>query len=247
MTAPVPALEGPHFFVDPADVDHGIALLRGDEARHLVVVLRTRAGAPVSLADGTGRRWQARLASPDASEARLVLLHEVPEEPERPHVAVVQALPKGRKLDEVVQRLAEVGVTRLVPVTSARSEVRLTGARQERTLARWRAVALAASKQSRRARALEVAPIGAWPGPLATAPGAVVLWEEATVGLRRVLEGLGDVEEILLGVGPEGGLTRAEAAAGQGPPALLGPTVLRTETAALVAASAVLTLSGRIA
>lgn len=247
MTARVPTLQGPHFFVEPADVDHGIALLRGAEAHHLVAVLRTRAGDPVSLADGTGRRWQARLASPDPSEARLVLLHEVAGAAERPAVAVVQALPKGRKLDEVVQRLTEVGVARLVPVTSARSEARPSSGRAERALARWRAVALVASKQSRRAVPLEVTPIGAWPGPLATAAGAVVLWEEATVPLREVLDGVGDVEEVVLGVGPEGGLTAEEAAVGGHPPALLGSTVLRTETAALVAASAVMTLAGRIA
>lgn len=246
MTQPVPALQGPHFFVDPANVHGGIAVLRGDESRHLVVVLRTRAGDPVSLADGTGRRWQAKLASPDPGEARLVLLHEVEQESFGDAVTVVQALPKGRKLDEVVQRLAEVGVARLAPVTSARSEVRLSGAKADKALQRWRAVALAASKQSRRARVLEVEPVGAWPGPLAGARGGVVLWEEAATPLREILAGLGDVDEVVLGIGPEGGLTPEEAGAGAGPPALLGSTVLRTETAALVAASAVMTLRGRL-
>lgn len=75
---------------------------------------------------------------------------------------MVHALPKGRKLDEVVQRLTEVGMDALVPVHSERSEVRLTPDRAAKARARWGSVALAASKQSRRARLLDVAPVGEW-------------------------------------------------------------------------------------
>lgn len=237
---------GPHFFVDPADVGDGHAILRGDEARHLAVVLRAVAGDDVSLSDGMGHCWQARVLRAGATEVtfRLGRLRRAPRP--QPRLTVVHALPKGHKLDEVVQRLAEIGVDRLVPVRSARSEVQLEPDRAARAVARWRAVALAAAKQSRRAWLLEVADIGSLPMALAHASHGVVLWEEATALLRDVCPPAG-VDEVVLGIGPEGGLTAGEVAAAGLPAASLGQTILRTETAALVAASIVLHRLGRLA
>lgn len=238
---------GPHFFVDAADVADSTAVLRGDDAHHLVRVLRARPGDDVSLADGTGRLYEARLADTrgDAVELTLESRYEVP--PPRPRLTVVHALPKGRKLDDVVQRLSEVGVDRLVPVHSRRSEVRLSGAKVDKALGRWRAVALAAGKQSRRARLLEVTPVGEWMSALSDVDAGVVLWEDAQTGLREQMRAVGDTDpaEVTLAVGPEGGLTDEEAAGGL-LAASLGPTVLRTETAALVAATLALAELGRL-
>lgn len=240
---------GPHFFVEPADVDGDEALLRGDQARHLAVVLRARPGDPVSLADGTGARYRARVedAAPEAVRLR-VLEREIVPEP-LPRLTVVQALPKGRKLDEVVEKLSEIGVDRLAPVHSARSPVVLDAAKAAKARARWEAVALAAAKQSRRARPLEVAEVGQWRGAFPDGVAGVVLWEEAGTPLRDVLAGLtaqGAPEELILAVGPEGGLTAEEVRDSGLPAAGLGPTILRTETAALVAAASALTLLGRL-
>jgi 16S rRNA (uracil1498-N3)-methyltransferase len=241
---------GPHFFVDPADVDLDArpaprAVVRGHEAAHLAVVLRAQPGAAVSLADGRGRVYAGRVARAARDEVivQVDAGRDVP--PPRPRLTVVHGLPKRRKLDEVVQRLTELGVDRLVPVTTERSEVRLDGERAARAVARWRAVALAAAKQSRRARLLEVAEVGRWAAAFQPGTRGAVLWEEAAISLRAVLDP--DADELVLGVGPEGGLTAAEVAAAGLPAASLGPTVLRTETAALVAATAVLTLTGRLA
>jgi 16S rRNA (uracil1498-N3)-methyltransferase len=220
-------------------------VLRGAEARHLVEVLRARPGDPVSLADGSGAVWQARVAAVGA-EVRLALGARTDVARPRPRLVVVQALPKARKLDEVVQRLTEIGVDRLVPVHSARSQVRLDAARAAKAVTRWRAVALAASKQSRRARRLEVAEVGSWDDAFAGAPAGAVLWEEATAGLRAVIAGAAGAAELVLGIGPEGGLTAAEVEATGLPAASLGPTILRTETAALVAAAVVLAAAGRL-
>lgn len=232
---------GSHVF---AALDGDAVVLRGDEAHHLGVVLRLAAGAPVSVADGSGALFQARVRRVEPGAVYLAVLDRVEVAVPRPALTVVHALPKGRKLDEVVQRLTELGVERVVPVTSARSQVELRGERAERAVARWRAVALAASRQSRRARVLEVAEITTWASALADPGPGVVCWEEATVPLRSVLDL--DAPALVLGIGPEGGLTAEEATAGGLPAASLGPTVLRTETAALVAVTAVLTLAGRI-
>jgi 16S rRNA (uracil1498-N3)-methyltransferase len=233
---------GPHFFVDAVAGDR--VALEGDDARHLAVVLRAGPGDPVSLADGTGVVHQAEVvaAAPSRVDLSVTASHRV-DDPS-PRLTVVQALPKGRKLDEVVQRLTEVGVDRLVPVRSARSEVRLDDAKAAKQVARWRAVALAASKQSRRTRPLEVADVGRWATAFPAGADGVVLWEESDVPLRRVLDVT--APRLVLGIGPEGGLTAEEVRRTGLPDASLGPTVLRTETAAIVAASVTFALAGRL-
>lgn len=239
---------GPHFFVSPEDVDGDEAVLRGDQARHLAVVLRARPGMAVSLADGVGTRFRARVVAADPDAVRLELLDREAMSPPRPSLTVVHALPKGRKLDEVVEKLSEIGVDRLVPVHSARSQVRLDAAKAVKAQARWEAVALAAAKQSRRVRPLRIAAVSDWAAAFGAAPG-VVLYEEADVPLRaRLAEiGAGDADELVLAIGPEGGLTPEEVAACGLPAATLGSTILRTETAALAAATSTLTLLGRFA
>lgn len=242
MTAPT---QGPHFFC--ADLDGSSAVLRGQEARHLAVVLRARAGDPVSLADGRATLCQAQVRTASAEEVTCEILarHHVP--PPRTSLTVVHALPKGRKLDDVVQRLSEVGVDRLVPVHSQRAQVSMRGDKAAKALARWRAVALAAGKQARRVRLLDVADVGRWEQAFGEAAAGAVLWEQASQRLRAVLgEATGGAPELVLGVGPEGGLTAEEVAAAGLPAATLGATILRTETAALVAASVVLADLGRL-
>lgn len=245
MTGP-PPFAGPHFFVAPSDVDGERVRLGGDQARHLTTVLRARPGEQVSLADGTGRRYATRVRRVDGDTVLLAVESAHDEPPSRPALTVVHALPKGRKLDDVVQRLSEVGVDRLVPVASARTEVALSAEKAAKAVARWRAVALAAAKQSRRARVMAVEEVGVWSTALAAEPGdGVVCWEGADTPLRAVLPS--DPSALVLGIGPEGGLTEDEVLATGLPAASLGPTVLRTETAALVAVTAVLTLTGRLA
>lgn len=240
-----PSWASPHFLVDPAAVDGDRAVLDGDDAHHLATVLRARPGDPVSLADGTGRRYATRVRRVDGGRVQLAVEAVTVEPPPRPSLTIVHALPKGRKLDEVVQRLSEVGVDRLVPVTSARSEVDPAPEKAAKAVRRWRAVARAAAKQSRRTRLLEVAAVGTWAAAFPPGVPGAVCWEEATEPLRRVLPL--DAGALVLGIGPEGGLTAAEVAAAGLPAVTLGPTILRTETAALVAATAVLTLTGRVA
>jgi 16S rRNA (uracil1498-N3)-methyltransferase len=243
--ADAPRTAGPHFLIAPADHDAASAVIDGEDGRHLVRVLRAQPGDPVSLADGTGLLLQARVRSVSQDRVTLAIVerHRVP--PPRPRLTVVHALPKGRKLDDVVQRLSEIGADRLVPVHSARSQVHLEGDRAAKALRRWRAVAHAAAKQSRRVRPLQVDEVGTWAEAFAGGAG-VILWEDAATPLRQVLEALDEAEELTLGIGAEGGLTSAEVRASGLPAASLGPQVLRTETAGLVAATAVLYHLGRI-
>lgn len=245
MSAPAARTRGPHFFCDPAAVDDTSAVLLGDEAHHLARVLRAEPGHPVSLADGTGALYQAHVAevTPDRVRCAITERYELARQP--PAVTVVHALPKARKLDAVVRRLSEVGADRLVPVRSARTEGRLSGEKGVQALERWRSVALAAGKQARRVRLLEIAGIGEWRSAFVGSTAGVVLWDGANVGLPGRLANLAEVDEFVIGVGPEGGLRPDELETAGLPVARLGPTILRTENAALVAAAVVMAASGR--
>jgi 16S rRNA (uracil1498-N3)-methyltransferase len=229
-----------HFFVAPERIDGGsVALLDAEDTHHLTTVLRARTGTEVSVADGSGTVWSGRYDGLRDGEACVALLDRADHPPQVPQITVVHALPKQRKLDDVIQRLTELGVDRIVPVHSARSPVELDDRKAAKALARWRAVAMAAAKQSRRARLTQIAPVGDWATAFADAGTGVVCWEESTTGLRAALERVGAADALTVGIGPEGGLTADEVAGAGLPDASLGNTVLRTETAALVAVSAI--------
>lgn len=201
-------------------------------------MLRARPGDPISLSDGAGTRWRARLAETGVGEVIVDLVDRTVVPRPVPQLQVVHALPKRRKLDDVVRRLVEVGVDRIVPVHSELSQVQLDAARAAKATMRWNAVARGAAKQSRRAWLPVVEPVGEWSTAFPADIAGVVLWEESEVALRTVLDGLAGAKTLVLGVGPEGGLTEAEVRATGLAHATMGETVLRTETAALVAVSA---------
>jgi 16S rRNA (uracil1498-N3)-methyltransferase len=209
--------------------------LDGDDAHHLRRVLRLRGGEVVTAADGAGR-WRSYVVT---AGDRLEATGPEQREPElHPRLAVAFALTKGDKPELVVQKLTELGVDRILPVLAERSIARPEPARAEAQVQRWRRVAREAGRQCRRAGLPEVAdlvPLAA----LAGHPGLVVA-ERGGAVLAAPVMGIGD--EVLVVVGPEGGLTDAEVELLA--PAFrlgLGPHVLRAETAA-VAVAAVLTV-----
>ena len=228
----------PHFFV-PGIAGAGEVLLDDSDTRHLVTVLRAKPGHAVTVADGRDTIWSARFRGVADGSAQVELERATVVEPRRPAITVVHALPKQRKLDDVVQRLTEMGVDRIVAVHSDRSQVELDERRAAKAAARWRAVALAAAKQSRRARLPQIAEVGTWRTAFAAGVPGLVAWEESTTGLRAVLGEIVDPAALVLGIGPEGGLTPEEVQASGLPHASLGRDILRTETAAVVAAAAV--------
>lgn len=206
-----------HAFVADLDAPE----LADDDRRHLERVLRLRPGEDVTVSDGAGRWRLCRFADPLEPVGGVV-------EDERlsPTVAVAVSLTKGERLDWAVQKLTEVGVDLIVPVAAARSVVRWDGERAPHHLARLRRIARQAAMQSRRTWLPTVddlrsfAEAAAMPGAALAAPGG------APPSLER---------PVVL-VGPEGGWSDEEAAAGL-PRVSLGPTVLRSETAAVAAAT----------
>jgi len=228
-----------HLFVESGDALLDELDVAGEDGHHLARVLRLRVGETVTVADGGGR-WRPYgltgiRAGGGTAEVRLAATGPVDSEPALwPRLAVAFALTKGDKPELVVQKLTELGADRIVPVLAERSVARPEAAKGAAAVERWRRIAREAARQCRRARLPQIEELR----PLADLAGhpAVVVAERG--GDRADVLGEAPGGEILVVVGPEGGLTRKESE-GLKPWARLGlgPHILRAETAALAAAA----------
>jgi 16S rRNA (uracil1498-N3)-methyltransferase len=227
-----------------------VVRLGGAEGRHAVAVRRLAAGEPVVLTDGLGAGVGGTVVGVVGKDVLEVEVAGVLAEPEpEPRLVVVQALPKGDRGELAVELMTEVGVDAVLPWSAERSITRWQGDRGERALAKWRSTAREAAKQSRRAWLPEIAaPVStaALAKRVSGAAFAIVLEADATLKLRQFE--LPDAGDIMLIVGPEGGISPAERAALRAAGATegrLGPTVLRTSTAGAVGAATLLTRTNR--
>ncbi|MFK0018282.1 16S rRNA (uracil(1498)-N(3))-methyltransferase [Streptomyces sp. NPDC090798] len=244
MTAPVFVVE--HFDADGA----GRHVLDGSEGRHAVSVKRLNPGEDVVLTDGAGRWAQCVVVATEGKDRLIVQMDAVAEEPvEEPRVTVVQALPKGDRGELAVETMTETGVDAIVPWAASRCITQWKGDRGLKALAKWRATAREAGKQSRRVRFPEVADAATTKqvaALLAKADFAAVLHESGAEPLATA--GLPERGEIVLVIGPEGGVSPEELAlfAESGAKAYrLGRSVLRTSTAGTAATALLLGRTGR--
>lgn len=244
MSAPV--------FLAPRDtIRHGHqVVLDGAEGRHAVTVRRLAAGEEIVLADGAGLAVYGTVARTEGKDTLYIDVASRVEEPApNPRVVVVQALPKGDRGELAVETMTEVGVDVIVPWAAARCITQWKGERGAKALAKWRSTAREAGKQARRLHLPEVTEAMTTRQVATLLGGAAlagVLHEAATAPLAGAAtppEG-----DLVLVVGPEGGVTPDEIAAFTAAGATayrLGPTVLRTSTAGVSAASVLLARSGR--
>ncbi len=238
-------------FVAPEEINGGLVTLSQDDYHHLWRVVRLQTGDRLEVCDGQGRVWHARLLP--GGRAQLVEGPDLREAP-KPSLHVLQALPKGRKLDEVIEALVELGVERITPVVAERSVPQLTGEKRKRARRRWTAVARAAATQSRRAWLPVVSELDNLESAAAGLVRAHVSGVVAHVGvptpLASALAALPpDTGEVAVAIGPEGGWTDAEVDRwrSSGLEAItLGATVLRTEHAAFGACAAISYALGRM-
>jgi len=239
----------PVFLSDPAALAGDVVVLDGPEGRHAATVRRLGAGERADLTDGAGLVAECVVTAARAGTLELSVLARRREPRPDPALVVVQALPKGEHGPLAVDLMTEGGVDVIVPWAAQRCVTRWEGARGDRALARWRAAAAQAAKQSRRAWLPEV------PGPVTTAElarrvasasPAVLLDPAGPLALSAMdFPAAGD---IMLIVGPEGGVSPAETeelTQAGAVTARLGPTVLRTSSAGLVAAAVVASRCGR--
>lgn len=219
-----------------------------DSSAHLLRVLRLAPGDVVTLFNGDGHDYSARLltAAKRGAEAEITGRQPVPREsPLR--ITLVQGVARGEKMDLVLQKATELGVEAFTPVVTERTEVRLDAERAGKRMAHWRGVVAAACEQSGRAvlpRLSQPTALSAYAGD-EQADIKLVLDPTGDVGLSSVAPGAG--QSIALVVGPEGGLSEQDlatlrAAGFRG--LRLGPRILRTETAGLAAVAALQALYG---
>ena len=223
--------------------------MTGDEARHAVVVRRIRVGEQVALTDGSGTTAVCSVESTSRSSLTATVTEVTSVAAETPRVVVVQAIPKGDRGELAVEMLTEVGVDEIVPWAASRSIAVWREERADRSLAKWRATAREAAKQARRSwfpTVAEMATTSDVVGLLKRASLPVVLHEAAS-GPMSDLPVLGR-GEIVIVVGPEGGISDEELAAFAdvgAEPVRLGSSVLRTSTAGVAAAAALLSRTPR--
>ncbi|AVH58811.1 MULTISPECIES: 16S rRNA (uracil(1498)-N(3))-methyltransferase [Streptomyces] len=228
-------------------------VLDGPEGRHAVSVKRLRPGESVVLTDGAGRWAECEVVGTEGKDRLIVDVHAVSEEPEEsPRITVVQALPKGDRGELAVETMTETGVDAIVPWAASRCITQWKGERGLKALAKWRATAREAGKQSRRVRFPEIADAMTTKqvaALLATADLAAVLHEDTELGTEPFATAeLPASGEIVLVVGPEGGISPEEVRLFTEAGARtfhLGRTVLRTSTAGTVATALLLARTGR--
>lgn len=217
--------------------------LTPEAAKHLLIVLRLKPGAAFVIFDSAGQEYDARLERPEGRDEAWATLGSArtPAVESPLHVTLIQGVSRGERMDYTVQKAVELGVSAIVPVLTERSVVKLDADKAEARREHWQAVAIGACEQSGRVRVPEVR--------LPLKLDAFLAAREAA-GLKLLLDPLGGAtagelpqpadDRVLLLVGPEGGLSDNEIslAARVGYTGLkLGPRILRTETAALVALS----------
>jgi 16S rRNA (uracil1498-N3)-methyltransferase len=244
------------FFIPPEQIHNDIFVLAGSEARHAAVVLRKKIGDTIEFFDGKDLSYRGRIDSISSERVEGVILERQAEGwPCACELILYQALIKGPKWDWLVEKGCEIGVVKLVPLMTARTIVKPS---REAALERWKRIALAAAKQCGRPAVMEISEPKPFPEAIASLPKnglALIPWEkEQARTIRAALSSSASSSPAVTGggpigvfIGPEGGWDTQEVdlAVRHGVvPVTLGPTLLRSETAGLVAATLVLAERG---
>lgn len=236
------------FFLPSVPREGEFPLSQGD-SRKICRVLRLAPGDEILLWDETGKEYHAlvsRVAGPQVFVRVLAEREALVESHLR--LALVQGIPKGDKLELIIQKATELGAWRIYPAVTERTVVRIPPEKKEGRLRRWQAIAREAARQCGRVHIPEVMDVSPleeiWTGIEPEAP-KIILWERETGGLKEFLRGNSPPlhAPVYLFVGPEGGLSEREVEQGRTCGAVyvrLGPRILRAETAGLVGLSLVL-------
>ena len=226
------------FFIDPANIVGTKASLYGEDVKHIAAVLRLKAGDQVTLCDGRGNDYTAEINSISKAEVSFNILSAYCSTAEpKCSITLFQGLPKSGKLETIIQKCVELGISEIVPVAMERSVVRLSKKDFGKKLERYQRVAMEASKQSRRG---VIPRVGGLIEPKEIDPAAfdvlLLAYElESEHSIKNVLDALdGNIKRVGVIIGPEGGISDEEAKlfASLGAQSFsLGHRILRTETA----------------
>lgn len=252
------------YFIPPGQIAEGAATLLGEDARHLATVMRGKPGDEFIVCDGSGDELLVRAETVEAGRVAASIVERRASRAEMAwRVDVAQSLPKGDKLETVIQKGTEAGAHAFRPFLSQRTIVQYDERKEAKRLDRWRKIAKEAAEQAHRGIVPEVASVCSWKALLGSFGDydlALLCYEEEGrrgSGLKPALAAFKSgfaappvrAPRVLLIVGPEGGFApqEAEEAIGAGAVAVgLGRRILRTETAALVALACVAYESGEL-
>jgi 16S rRNA (uracil1498-N3)-methyltransferase len=234
------------FFAPALDPGDAIATLPKDEGEHLTRVLRLGPGDEVAVFDGRGREYRARVSGANGRDVRVEIVSRIDPVPE-PAVGItlVQAVLKGEKMDDVVRDAVMLGVTAVQPIVTRRVEVTVAALLRGNRVERWRRVALASVKQSRRAVLPEIRTPLSFETYL-DEPGSalrlMLVEPDAAAGAEPLarLRDAGIPSDAAVLVGPEGGWTAEECAAARAKEIrliTLGPRTLRADAVPVAALS----------
>jgi 16S rRNA (uracil1498-N3)-methyltransferase len=229
----------PRFFISPDQISGPDIRIADEDVRHIVNVLRMKAGDEMCLSDGRGNEYKVRITALNRTEVKSKILTLTKREPRLPRITLAQGLPKSDKMDFIVQKATELGVAAVVPLMTERTIVKVKD--ENKRLARWRKIAREAAMQSNRPDIPFIKHVVSFSDFIAVQSADsralfLLLWEEGIEPIKKVLRQNYGVEEVIVLIGPEGGFSvgEAEAAKSRGFYAVsLGPTILRTETVAI--------------
>jgi 16S rRNA (uracil1498-N3)-methyltransferase len=233
----------------PSVADPKEIVLSADESHHLVSVNRATSGATVVAFDGKGSEWICELADADKRASRLKVRFAQKAKAIPWRITLGQALPLGGAMDSIVRKATEIGVSRIVPLESERTQVHLDGDRSDKKIGKWQTAALEAAKQCGNPWLPEIGPVTPAAAFMEAAKGydlkLIASLQPGAKPLKQVIANFRATQNrpllnVLWLIGPEGDFTPAEMAQSRTSgfePITLGPLVLRCETAAVYAVS----------
>jgi 16S rRNA (uracil1498-N3)-methyltransferase len=233
----------PRFFIAPSQVSGSRISISDEDVRHISAVLRMKTGDALLLCDGQGAEYQVAIAEISKSEIKADIITQSKRELTAPRITLCQGLPKSDKMDWIVQKATELGVSNIVPLVTERTIVKIRD--EEKRISRWQKIAREAAMQSNRVDIPAIGPIVSFRDFLRTPDSELrtlklLPWEEASAPIKVVLKLNAGAHHIIVFIGPEGGFSSGEAslAREKGFHAVsLGPNILRTETAAIAVLS----------
>jgi 16S rRNA (uracil1498-N3)-methyltransferase len=238
-----------NFYTNPEKINKETLIIDGEEARHILSVLRYGPGDEIGVVDGCGGKYHAAITkvSRNNLEAKILSRTQMEKEPDC-HVALAQSICRQERMDFLVEKATEIGVSFIIPITTERGLIKISeGPKAKRKTERWRRIAIAAMKQSLRTVLPEIREVTKFEDLLAQFNHydlcLIASLEEDSKRLTECKQLKKGLKKILLIVGPEAGFTDEElcrAKARGAFPISLGTRRLRTETAGVVFSSLVL-------
>ncbi len=237
------------FFVEPSQVGKEFITITGSDVNHIKNVLRMREGEEIRISDGDGGDYFCRINEVTDEFVQADILRQADDTELKSEIYLFQALPKGDRMETVIEKSVELGVAAIVPVRMKYCVVKLDEKKAASKQKRWQAIAHSAAKQSKRSRLPKVMPVTDYKLALEQAKDEMDLVivpyenEEGMAATMRTLELVRDAGKIAVFIGPEGGFSEEEIDAARefAKVISLGKRILRTDTAAITTMSLLMT------